>query len=77
MYYHSQANNDAKGPFYQNGLTLIPACVGNYIQYKVWDEISYPSPNIDGFIVEGWELISNFIPHFTVRVVTYPCWDEN
>ena len=25
--------------------------------------------------VEVWEWINNFIPHFTGRVITYPCWD--
>ena len=28
------------GPFYQHGLTLIPAWISNYIHYKVWDEIT-------------------------------------
>ena len=25
-------------------LTLIPACISNHIQYKMWDEITYPFP---------------------------------
>ena len=33
----------------------------NYIHYEVWDE--------------SWEWISNFIPHFTGYVITYPFWD--
>ena len=32
------------GPFYQHGLTLILSLLSNYIHYKVWDEITYPSP---------------------------------
>ena len=40
------------GPFYQYGLTLIPACVSNYIHHKVWDEITYPFPNFNGCTVE-------------------------
>ena len=32
----------SRGPFYQHGLTLIPAWISNYIYYKVWDEITYP-----------------------------------
>ena len=48
--------------------------INNYIHYKVWDEIIYPFPNFIGGTVEvcGW--ISNFIPHFTVCVITYLCW---
>ena len=52
-------------PFYQHGLTIIPAWVNNYIHYKVWDELTYPFPNLNGTTVEVWEWISNFIPHFT------------
>ena len=54
--------------FYKHGLTLIPAWISNYIQYKMWDEIIYPFPNV-------WEWISNFIPYFTGTVITYPCQD--
>ena len=37
--------NISKGPFYQHGLTLIPAWISDYIHYKVWVEITYPFPN--------------------------------
>ena len=30
----------------------------------VWDDITYPLPNLDGTTFEVWELISNCIPHF-------------
>ena len=43
----------------------------------MWDEITYPFPNFNGCTVEAWEWISNFIPHFIVDVITYPCWDES
>ena len=43
----------------------------NYIRCKVWDEITYPFPNFNGFTVEVWEWISIFIPHFTRHVITY------
>ena len=56
--------------FYQIGLTLIPAWISNYIHYKVWNEINYPSSNFNGATVEVWEWINNFIPHFTGRVIT-------
>ena len=43
--------------------------------YNVWDEIAYPFPNFNGATVEVWEVISNFIPHLTELVITYPCLD--
>ena len=52
---------------------------------KVLDEITNPFPNFNSCtdsqtstvapLKFGWEWISNFIPYFTVRVITYPCWD--
>ena len=30
---------------------------------KVWDEITYPFPSFNGYTVEVWEWISEFIPH--------------
>ena len=39
-------------PFYQHGLTLIPAWIINYIHCKVWDEITYPLLNFNGATVE-------------------------
>ena len=62
-------------PFYWHGLTLIPAWICNHIHYKMWDEINYPFLNFNGATVEVWEWISNFIPHITGHVITYPCWD--
>ena len=40
------------GPFYQHGLTLIPAWISNYMANKVWDEITYPFLNFNGATVE-------------------------
>ena len=42
---------------------------------KVWDGIIYPFPNFNGTTVEVWEWISNFIPHFIMDIIAYPCWD--
>ena len=41
---------------------------------KVWDEITYSLPNFNCAAIEVWEWLSNFIPHFTGHVITYP-WD--
>ena len=43
------------------------------MHYKVWDDITYPFPNFNGCTVEVWERISNFIPHLTGCMITYPC----
>ena len=64
----------AWGPFYEHGLTLIPAWISNYIHYKVRDEITYPFLNFNGATVEVLEWIRNLIPQFTGPVITYPCW---
>ena len=46
--------------------------------YKViWDEITYPFPNFNGFSIEIWKWISDFTPHFTGHVITYPCWNQS
>ena len=43
--------------------------------YKMWDKITYLFQNFNGFTVQVWEMISYFIPYFTMDVITYPCWD--
>ena len=52
------------GPLYQHRLTLIRTWMSNYMSAKMWDEITYPFPNLNGATVEIWVQISNFIPHF-------------
>ena len=42
-------------PLCYYGLTLIPARICNNMHSKMWDEITYPSPNINGCTVEVWE----------------------
>ena len=42
-----------------------------------WDGITYPIPNLNGFTVEVWELVSNLITRFSGHVITYPCWDSS
>ena len=63
-----------RGPFYRHGLTLIPVWTSNYSQFKVWDESTYPFPNLHGSTVEGWKWVTHFIPHFVVQIIIYPCW---
>ena len=64
-----------RGPFYLPELALIPACIYNYIPYRVWYEITYPFPNFNDAADEVREGINNLIPHFTGHVITFPCWD--
>ena len=42
---------------------------------EMWDEITYPFPNFNGATVVFLELISHFIPHFMMGVITYPYCD--
>ena len=41
----------------------------------MWGEITYPFTNFNDAIVQVWEWISNFVPHITGNVITYPQWD--
>ena len=41
----------------------------------MWDEVTYPSLNVNGYSVEVWEWISNFFLHFIMDVNNYSCWD--
>ena len=64
-------------PFYLHGFTSILAWISNYIPNyihdKVSDKITYSVPNFISATVEVWEWISNFTPHLTWWVITYPC----
>ena len=46
-----------------------------HMPIEVWDEITHPFPNFNRYIAEVWKWISNFIPHFIMDVIIYPCWD--
>ena len=47
--------------------------------YFMWRIVIYSSQGLicpgTPFIVEVWEWISNFNPHSTGYVITFPCWD--
>ena len=49
----------------------------NHIHDKMWDEITYPCQNFNGATVEVLEWISNFISHFIMAVITYPCLHQS
>ena len=66
---------EVHGNKYDKSYTAATAWISNHIPSKVWDEITYPFPNFNGYTVEVWEWISNFIPHFIMDIITYPWWD--
>ena len=37
----------------------------------MWNEITYPSPNLNGYTVEVSEWTGNFIAHFIVDVMAH------
>ena len=41
----------------------------HYIEYDVWDEITYPFPNFNRVTVEVWLWINNLIPHMMMDVI--------
>ena len=47
------------------GENLIEAWISNCVYNTAWEDIIYPIPNFNSTTVEVWELINNFIPHFT------------
>ena len=59
------------------GVTLISAWISNHKSSKLCDEITYLFANYNGFTVEVWEWIRNFIPYFMMCVITYPLFDES
>ena len=61
-------------PFYQHGLTLIPAQISNHMLRKLWNEITSPLKNFNGSTIEVLEWISNFISHIRWhRLLTHIC----
>ena len=61
--------------FHLFGLVSIVAWVSNQISRRVANENTYPFPNFNGCPLKLDIWMNNFIPHFLVDVVTYPCWD--
>ena len=46
-------------PLFQHALNLIQTLISNYIHYKVWDEITFPFPNLKCHV---WEWKCNSMP---------------
>ena len=43
---------DIRGPYYKNGLTLIPGWISNHMPNEVWDEMIYPFVKFNSATVE-------------------------
>ena len=68
---HHAISSKYEGPLL---LTLISASVNNHMPSKFWNKITYLFPNFNGphFGVLWW--LYNFILHFILDLITYPCW---
>ena len=58
--------------YHQYRLTFIQPWIRDSINYKVWDETTYPVSIVNSATVDVWEWISNIISHFNGHVITYP-----
>ena len=61
--YSMQLTHCCLGSLLLTWITLIPAWLSKCTNNKVWDEITYPFPNLNGTAVEVSEWISNTILH--------------
>ena len=59
-----------QGPVYKHTCILILSWISNYINYKVWNEITYLFPNFSSITIEVCVWRSNVIPHLTGHVIT-------
>ena len=68
---------DNRDPIYSYVLTFFRSNdQKSHAQKSVgWNYLSII--NFNGCTIEVKELISNFIPHFMVDVITYPHWDQS
>ena len=74
---HTLANKRASQPAPLGALVI--RCVvfhlqltcpkSSYMPSKVWGEITYPFPNLNGSTVEFWEWVGNFTPHCIMDVI--------
>ena len=48
--------------------------ISNHMSSRIWDDlgITYLLSNFNGYTVNVWEWISNFILHFIMDVISYP-----
>ena len=68
-------SDNSTRPLYFLGITLIAAGIRDYVHYEASDEITFLYWNVNGTTIKVSDWITNFIPHFTRHVMTYPCND--
>ena len=61
------------GPLLLTWFNFNPSMKNDNIHYKVWEKITHPFPNLNGYTIEVWDWIDDFIPHLTDHVSKYPC----
>ena len=69
-----QAIKQPSGPpfFNQNDVILILAWKSNYIHYKVWDEITYPFPNVNSATTLYWTC--DYLSMLGLKIM--PCYQK-
>ena len=65
------------GIFLSTWINCNLSWIGDHMPSKLWDEITYPFPNLNSCAVEVWKWINNDIPHFIMAVITYTSWDQS
>ena len=58
-----RGHNDSDLFFLPTWINLIPVGINHHMPSRGWNEITSPPPNL----IEVWEWISNFFPHFIMQ----------
>ena len=62
---------NTRGPNFYHGLTWLSGWICNYINSKVWDEVTYPFPSFHVCTLEVWAWTNNFTSHFARNVLSF------
>ena len=71
IWYH---NTSAAGTLFLAWINLN-AWIKKHMLSEICQKVTNPFPNFDGYAVECWARMSDFILHFINDVITYPCGD--
>ena len=69
-----ESNAESESMWWYHHVHIITSWISNCIHNKAWAQITYSFPNFNGFTVEVWKWISNFIAYFTGHEIISPCW---
>ena len=56
-------------------ILYVTAWMNSHKLSKMWHKITHWFPNFSYWTIEVWKCVNNFVPHFTIDVITYPWWD--